>query len=105
MNGKYFLFFAFFVLLSSFVSIWISEIRMRSRIFAIEVASDDVDVELLAKRMNCQNQGIIANLPGIYQFRYNGSEENPIEWMKNQSGDDIKWIEEQAGRRRYHRDL
>jgi hypothetical protein len=77
--------------------------EMSGPLFAIELASKEVDVEELAKRLDCINEGPVGHLPLIFQFRYKGLEKNPLEWIQHQS-DDIRWIEEQTPRTRYKRD-
>jgi hypothetical protein len=79
-----------------------SKLNMEVQVFAIEVVSDDVDIEMLARQINCKNDGPIGPLQHTYQFSYQGTLKNPLEWMRKQSKD-IKWIDEQVPKIRYKR--
>jgi len=80
----------------------VSKPAMNPRIFAVKVTSDDIDMESLAQRVDCTNEGRIGTLPCVYQFRYQGIQKDPLPWMQQQSND-IVWIEEQIPRTRYRR--
>jgi len=103
MRGVYPLFLGFTGVVVYFIYAWYSKQVMTSRIFAIKVNSNNVNVEELAKQIDCVNEGPIGTLPRTYQFRYMGNEKEPSEWMRQQSND-IQWVEEQIPKMRYKRD-
>jgi hypothetical protein len=71
-------------------------------VFAVELVSSDVNVDELAQRVDCVNEGPVGQLPLVYRFRYVGRQPDPLEWIQRRS-DAIQWIEPQVPRMRYKR--